>query len=77
MSTTALVSTKPITFPKLPCVIASDGPETGGISGTLEKFDKPKLWVCEERPKMIDPETGEWVYVDVYQKDKPWICYTA
>lgn len=81
MSTTAITSTKPIMFPKSPWIIASDGPETGGISGTLGKFDKPNPWVCEERPKMIDPETGEWVYVDVYnkehQKDKPWICYTA
>lgn len=87
MSTTALartnsiVNTNPMKFPNIPWVVVSDDPRNGGISGTLGKFDKPHPWACEERPTMIDPETGELVYVDVYemehQQDKPWICYTA
>ena len=87
MSTTALVgtnsivSTKPINFPTNPWIIASDDPRNGGITGTLGKEDKPIPGACEERPKMIDPKTGEWVYVDVYlkeqQQDKPGICYMA
>ncbi len=79
--TTSIVSTKPIKFPTNPWIIASDDPQNGGISGTLGKFDKPNPWACEERPTMIDPKTGELVYVDVYmkehQQDKPWICYMA
>ena len=87
MSTTALAGTNsivnpnPMKFPTHPWIIASDDPRNGGISGTLGKFDKPNPWACEERPKMIDPETGEWVYVDVYKKehqqDNPVICYMA
>ena len=34
---------------------------------------------CEERPVMVDPETGERVYVDVYRQEHmpPYICYEA
>lgn len=79
--TTSIVNPNPMRFPTSPWIVASDGPETGGISGTLGRHDKPIIGACEERPTMIDPETGELVYVDVYRKehqqDRPWICYMA
>ena len=79
MSTTALVG-RTVEFPRNqipPC----DGTEDGGYTGTLSNFDVPIWGACEERPTMTDPETGERVYIDVYDKehtqDKPWICYNA
>ena len=49
------------------------GPLCGGIIFDGPKTDNKPVqspWVCEERPKMIDPETGEWVYVDEYEYEK-------
>ncbi len=82
MSTTALAGTPTVMrFPTSPWIVASDDPKDGGITGTLGKHDKPIPGACEERPTMIDPKTGELVYVDVYLKEqhkgKPWICYMA
>lgn len=94
MSTSALVGMnnivgKPIEFPKNPLIIASDAPSTGGISGTLGKFDKPHPGALEERPKVYDPQKGDWVYADELLQNVPWIksgamfnakphiCYTA
>lgn len=49
---------------------ACDSPEDGGIGGNLGREDKPIIGACEERPTMIDPETGEIVYVDVYRQEQ-------
>ncbi len=64
MSTTALGRNNNQNWNRLPFMVTSDGPETGGISGTLGKNDKPLLGACEERPSTIDPQTGERIYID-------------
>ena len=66
--TCSIVGNKP-SFPNLrPWVVASDGPETGGISGNI-KPRQPDPFVKEERPTTIDIKTGELVYLDEYLKD--------
>lgn len=60
---TSFVSTqKPTNF--LTKILGSgcDTPETGGISGTLNRKIPP--YIMEERPKTIDPKTGKEVYAD-------------
>ncbi len=58
-----------------------DSPFSDG--GIIEqKEDKPVWGACEERDVMIDPETGEPVYRDVYEKEQreenfPTVCYLA
>lgn len=76
MSTTALLGgnivspNKPDFGPSNPWLRPCDDPENGGITGNSGKYDKPIIDAREERPKMIDPETGEWVYVDEYIKEE-------
>ncbi len=48
-----------------------DTPETGGISGTLNR--KPSPVVLEDRPKTIDPKTGKLVYLDTLRS--PGVIY--
>ena len=61
--------------PSLGC----DLPENGGITGNLGKDDKPIPGACEERPVIIDPKTGEKVYLDEYMKENmpSFISYEA
>lgn len=65
---------------KLPTV-GCDLPENGGIGGNLGKHDKPIPGACEERTTIINPETGEREYLDVYLKEQresqPYISYYA
>ncbi len=58
--------------------VGCDLPEDGGITGNIGKHDKPVPGAMEERPVMIDPKTGEKVYVDEYLKEhRPNVCYLA
>ena len=76
-SASNIVSPHKPQFPTNPWIVASDGPETGGITGTLGEFDKPLPGACEERPKMTVPVTGEEIYISEWLKEQPGICYMA
>ena len=65
MNLNSFVTTKSL-YPTIGC----DLPQNGGIAGSPEN-DKPNPMATEERPTMVDPETGELVYVDVYEKQHP------
>ena len=61
---------------RLPFLYTCDGPGTGGIGGNFWQ-NRPNPFIMEERPSMVDPFTGQRVYVDEYMKNRPNICYMA
>ena len=74
MNISSFASSQPYNYPTIGC----DLPQNGGIGGNLGKPDKPIPGACEERPRMIDPKTGELVYVDVYEKQhRPNVVFST
>ena len=54
--------------------IGCDMPEQGGISGNIRLDEKPNPWVKEERPSVINPITGDRVYLDTLLKCNDWLA---
>ena len=53
------------------------GPNSGGI-GNYPMQNLPSWGVMEERPAMINPITGQKVYLDqIFNQDNHKICYSA
>ena len=69
MSFTSFAPTNPYKFPKK--FPGCDSPSDGGIGGNIGR--KLPDVVCEERPKVYNPKTGEYNYRDLL---KPiGVCY--
>lgn len=59
----SFVSTQKNSIPPFLLGQGNDAPENGGFTGAIN--DKPNPFIVkEERPKTIDPKTGELVYSD-------------